>query len=69
MGNRSQFRNVTSTLTQGDKMCRENQLLASGDSFSSVFYTVLIFCEYSRCKDFWVNFAEDVVLKGKKKKV
>ena len=62
MGNRSQFRNVTSTLLQGDKICCENQLLAS---YSSVF--IFIFCEISQCKDFLVNFAEDGCLKRKKK--
>lgn len=38
MGSRSQFRNVTSTLPQGDKMCRENQLLACRNSYSSNFF-------------------------------
>lgn len=46
-------------------MCCENQLLASGNSYSSAF--ILIFCEYSHCKDFLANFAEDVCLKRKKK--
>lgn len=65
MGNRSQFRNVTSALPQRDKMCRENQLLSSVNSYSSIF--ILTFCEYSWCKDFLVDFVEDVLLKRKKK--
>lgn len=46
MGSGSQFRNVTSALPQGDKMCRENQLLAGGNSDSRRF--IGTFCACSR---------------------